>query len=75
MDIAEQMTNDFNNPLYLFPSACCPQSKAIESAIFWPPPKHGNGVIPEETLELALKWFETRFKLQGFNYKVSKKTN
>ena len=74
LNIAKKMIEYFDNPAFCLPTVFCPQLSAKARSNFWPPPKKGTE-IPEETLGLALKWFETRFKLQGFNYKVSKKTN
>lgn len=64
-----------NQSNYLYLSDCCPQFTWKEAYTWWPRPKQDNDLIPNETLELALKWFKTRFKFSGFNYKVSKKTN
>ena len=69
------MIKAFEYPCFLGPSICCPQLPAKEAKTWQPRLKQSNGLIPEETLDLALKWFQTRFKLQGFNYKVSKQTN
>ena len=76
MNIAKQMLifSD-ENPNNFMPSPCCPQFTQKKAWTFWPLPKQGNGLMAEETLDLALKWFQTRFKLQGINFKVSKKTN
>ena len=65
------------NPGYPRQSLCCKKFSVKEANTWWPLPRqeNKNNVIPEETLDLALKWFQTRFKLQGFNYKISKKTN
>ena len=73
-DIAKQMVEYFDQPYYLDRSKCCPKMTEKKAFTFWPRPKQGNGLILEETLDLALKFFQTKFKLQGFNYKVSKKT-
>ena len=56
-------------------SRCCFFLTMKAAWTFWPKPIQENGEIPEETLQLALKWFQTRFTLNGFKYKVSKKTN
>ena len=74
MNIVQQMIILSNDPVYLSPSTCCPQKTMQEAFTWWPLQKEDNGAIPEETFDLALKWFQTRFKLQGFNFKVSKKT-
>jgi hypothetical protein len=72
-NIQYQMISNFDHAGFLQRSPCCPQLTNKEAFSFWPRPKQGD-VIPEETLALALKWFQTRFKLQGFNFKISKKT-
>ena len=74
MKIAQQMVLLSDDPVCLGPSTCCPQMDMKEAFTWWPRQKEDNGDISEETLDLALKWFQTRFKLQGFNFKVSKKT-
>ena len=75
LNIAKQMIEFLDHPALFVPSPCCPKLTAKEGWTWWPRPKQSNGLIPEETLDLALKWFQTRFKLQGFNFKVSKKSN
>ena len=67
------MIENFYKPSF-FRASCCPRLTSSEAETFWPRLKKGT-VIPEDTIDLALKWFQTRFKLQGFNYKVSKQTN
>jgi hypothetical protein len=52
-----------NNPVFVGPSKCCPELNMKDAFTWWPHPKQENGAIPEETLDLALKWFKTRFKL------------
>ena len=69
------MIQELKNPEFLHQSFCCPHITFKEAFTWWLRPKQGNGLIPAETLDLALKWFETRFKLMGFNYKINKKTN
>ena len=64
----------FDRPNFFYYSPCCPQETIREKFTFWPRPKQCNGLLPEDTFELALQWFQTRFKIKGFNYKVSKKT-
>ena len=74
--MAQQMVEWVDRPGFLRPSLCCTKIACKEANTWWPLPRleQKNRAIPEETIELALKWFHTRFKLQGFNYKISKKT-
>ena len=75
LNISKKIVKMFERRVFLQRSPCCPQLNFKDACTLWPSPKQSNGLIPVETLDLALKWFQTGFKLQGFNYKVSNKTN
>ena len=62
LESANEMLRCFETPMFLepCPCACCPQLNYSEAITFWPSPKQGK-LIPEDTLDLALKWFDTRF--------------
>jgi hypothetical protein len=73
LEIANKMLRHFETPMFVLPCPCCPHMTYNEAITFWPSPKQGK-LIPEYTLDLALKWFQIRFTFQGFNYKLSQKT-
>ena len=75
LNIANDMLLGMDVPFYeILPAPCCSNLTMKEASTWWPRKKQGN-MIPEETLGLALKWFQTEFKPRGFNCKISKKTN